>query len=88
MKCKVFVGRWYDAQDAFNVWAKGKMLTRDVLIQTQHIYVAESPQEHFLAIIVFHPEGKEWDATSKTLSAPIHDKPVEHIKESEIVITA
>ena len=87
MKCKVFIGSYLTAQDAFNAWAKGKMLTRDVIIHEQVMYPREEAPDTQLLIIVYHPDGKEWDATPRTLSAPIHDKPVEHIKESEIVIT-
>ena len=63
MKCKIFAGRWYEVQDMFNQWAKGKALTREVLIQTQHIYVSEHPTEHYLVIVVIHPDDPFWDKT-------------------------
>jgi hypothetical protein len=87
MKCKIFFGLWYEAQDAFNAWAKGKALTRDVLIHEQLMWTAGEPKTPCLLIIVYHPEDPFWDATEPTLTAPIHTKPEPHIKENEIVIT-
>jgi len=88
MKCKIFIGTWYEAQDAFNQWAKGKALTREVLIHT--IPLSNEPWEKYddIAIVVYHPEDPQWDKTEPTLTAPIHTKPEPHIKEKEVVITA
>jgi hypothetical protein len=63
MKCKTFTGTPEKAADLFNQWAKGKVLTREIIIHTQITERIEgcdttSPR---LMIIVFHPEG--WDAT-------------------------
>ncbi|GAI79199.1 unnamed protein product [marine sediment metagenome] len=67
MKCKIFYGKVEQAEDAFNKWAKGKALKKDVLIQT----VAYSAGEEFLydgiAIIVFHPEDPLLDYTLSEL---------------------
>jgi len=65
MKCKIFEGTWYEAQDAFNQWAKGKRLTKDVII---HTHVTQQGLKHIearIAIIVFHPDTPEWDKTGE-----------------------
>jgi hypothetical protein len=64
MKMKVFGGRWYEAVDCFNRWAKGKALTKDVIIHTHYFNVkGEDSPEPYLSIIVIHPEDPFWDAT-------------------------
>jgi len=63
MKMKVFLGRWYDAIDNFNKWAKGKQLNRDVIIQTHILPYAEVPFTDILYIVVIHPEDPFWDKT-------------------------
>ena len=88
MKMKVFIGEWYEAQDAFNNWAKGKALQRDILIQTNSQYVLTGAgYKHFLTIVVIHSEDPEYDKTEKTLTAPVHDVPIPHIKVEEIKVT-
>jgi len=87
MKCKIFIGVWYDVQDAFNKWAKGKALSRDVLIHEQVMHTHDTAGNTIMAIIVYHPEDPQWDKTEPTLSCPVHLKPEPHIKEKEIVIT-
>jgi len=62
MKCKVFYGRWDEAMDTFNEWAKGKALTKDVIIHTNaHIEVKDGNTFTYLAITVYHPEDPLWD---------------------------
>ncbi|MBU1067746.1 hypothetical protein KKE60_08160 [Patescibacteria group bacterium] len=63
MKCKVFKGTWYDAADAFNRWAKGKVLTRDIIIHTQVTERIEGcdTTSPTLMIIAFYPEDSNWD---------------------------
>ena len=63
MKCKIFWGKPMEAVDAFNKWAKGKALTREVLIHEQIIYVPDDGNIQILLIIVYHPEDPFWDAT-------------------------
>jgi hypothetical protein len=63
MKMKVFEGRWYEAMDAFNKWAKGKQLNRDVIIQTHTVYNVGLSGDVYLYIVVIHPEDPFWDAT-------------------------
>jgi hypothetical protein len=87
MKCKIFIGEWYEAQDAFNQWAKGKALTRDVVIHTIPLSRTPEMTDAWIAIIVYHPEDPFWDETPKQLTVPIHDVPVPHIKIEEIKVT-
>jgi len=63
MKCKIFIGTWYEAQDAFNNWAKGKALTKEVLIHEHVWYKGLDYKEPCLMIIVYHPEDPQWDKT-------------------------
>ena len=58
MQCKVFTGPWNQAMDAFNSWAKGKILYKDVLIHSHSLIVYKAGQysEH-LTIVVYHPDG-------------------------------
>jgi hypothetical protein len=63
MKCKIFWGKPMEAVDTFNKWAKGKALTREVLIHEQIIYVPDDGNRQILMIIVYHPEDPQWDTT-------------------------
>jgi len=87
MKCKIFYGTWYEAQDAFNKWAKGKALTREVLIHTLPNLSKLAVEDPEIIIVVYHPEDEYWDKTEKNLTVPIHDVPVPHIKVEEIKVT-
>ena len=87
MKCKIFYGKWYDAMDAFNQWAKGKALTKDVIIHTLPNLSKLAVEDPEIVIVVYHPEDEHWDKTEKTLTAPIHDVPIPHIKIEEIKVT-
>jgi hypothetical protein len=64
MKMKVFEGTIYEAVNAFNKWAKGKNITREVII---HTHVQFSDGEHLISdyakIIVVHPDDPFWDRT-------------------------
>ena len=63
MQCKVFIGPWNQAMDAFNQWAKGKALSRDVLIHTQTyiVYKCGEYSAH-ITISVYHPDDPVWGA--------------------------
>jgi len=63
MKCKTFIGDWQEAQDAFNKWAEGKALMREVIIQTHTYYNFEKSLNVQMAIVVIHPDGAIWDST-------------------------
>jgi len=48
--------------DAFNEWAKGKALTKDVIIHTHADIIPIKENTYtYLAITVYHPEGKPWE---------------------------
>jgi len=68
MKCKIFIGEYYEAQDAFNKWAKRKALTKEVLIHEHVWYKGLDYKEPCLVIIVYHPEDPQWDTTIPTPS--------------------
>jgi hypothetical protein len=87
MKCKVFIGSWNQAVDAFNVWAKGKALSRDVIIHTQTyvIYKAGEYREH-MTITVYHPEGEHWEQTNKW-EAALQEKTIKPTGTYEKAIT-
>ena len=69
MKVKIFWGCVAEAQDAFNKWAEGKALSRDVIIHELVIRQASDLERASIAIIVYHPEGAIWDSTkSKPIS--------------------
>jgi hypothetical protein len=72
MKCKIFWGRCYEAQDAFNRWAEGKALSRDVLIHTIPMPHGGVGHQDYIAIVVFHPESAYWDSTK--------NKPIQRIQ--------
>ena len=62
MKCKVFKGKWYEAMDAFNAWAKGKALNKAVIIHSHtNPFVIQGGYDIDLTIVVFHPEGDPWE---------------------------
>jgi len=66
MKCKIFWGCVAEAQDAFNKWAKGKSLTREVIIHEQITRGSREEGTVQLVIIVYHPDTPEWNATKET----------------------
>jgi hypothetical protein len=87
MKCKVFCDRnVFRTVDSFNEWAKGKALTREVIIHTLYVPATQTLTDT-LCIVVYHPEDKYWDATPRQLTAPIHETPEPHIKQAEIQVT-
>lgn len=67
MQVKIFWGCVADAQRDFNGWAKGKALTRDVIIHS-HAVERNTPDETSvqLMIIVICPEGKPWDTIKES----------------------
>jgi len=87
MKCKIFHGKWYEAQDAFNAWAKGKALTRDVLIHTICIGNENVYTDGRIAIIVYHPEEPHWDETPQKPAIPVYEVPIPKTKIEEIKVT-
>jgi hypothetical protein len=64
MKMKIFTGKINEAIEAFNKWAKGKALTRDVIVHT-HVQFSNgvSLWDDYAIILVIHPEVPYWDRT-------------------------
>jgi hypothetical protein len=87
MKCKIFTGKWYEAQDAFNQWAKGKALTREVLIHEQIVPHVLGEHEPRLMIVVYHPEDPHWDETPQKPAIPVYEVPIPKTKVEEIKVT-
>ena len=61
MKCKTFFGNEGEVVVAFNHWAKGKALGREVIIHTQTHYIFDKVLVPKLSIVVYYPEGLSWD---------------------------
>jgi hypothetical protein len=88
MKVKIFAGRWYDAQDAFNKWAHCKTLGKDVIIHEQVMYSNEVPSIQWLLIIVYHPEGSQWDKTELQPNIPEYTAIEDEKDAKELEVTA
>lgn len=63
MKCKLFWGTPTEAQDAFNKWAEGKAIMRDVIIHTVPFIEGTAVLKAQVVIAVYHPETPYWDST-------------------------
>jgi hypothetical protein len=63
MKCKIFYDEPAVAQAAFNEWADGKALGRDVLIHTHMLTVGTGLLDARLMIVVIHPDNDYWNST-------------------------
>jgi len=63
MQCKVFCGTWNEAMDAFNKWAQGKALGKDVIVHTHALPPLQADKGiDGLMIIVIHPETTLWQS--------------------------
>jgi len=85
MKLKIFYGSVTQAIDAFNKWAKGKNLTRDVIIHEQiaERVVSCEDTEPILMIFVYHPEGAIWDSTEdQPIKRTQHNTSVEQVEQA------
>lgn len=87
MKCKIFIGNWYEVQDLFNAWAKGKVLTREVLIHEQVMNTHDAQDNTIMAIIVYHPEDPYWDKTEPEATIPVMNVPILQTRVEEIKVT-
>ena len=74
MKCTIFIGEWYDVIEAFNDWAKGKALTREVIIQSHATHDQEHRYETQFAIFVFHPDDYHWNSTLEKHIPVLHQE--------------
>ena len=59
MKVKIFYGKPEKVQEAFNEWAKGKALNRNIIIHTIAYTAPDIGTEDYIAIIVYYPEWIE-----------------------------
>ena len=85
MKLKIFYGSVTQAIDAFNKWAKGKNLTREVIIHEQMAQrtVELGFAEPVLMIFVYHPEGAIWDSTEdQPIKRTQHNTSVEQVEQA------
>jgi len=61
MKVKIFYGRLEEVEKRFNEWAKGKALTKNVII---HSAISPAPaigSVDLCAIFIYYPEGSQFD---------------------------
>jgi hypothetical protein len=70
MKTKTFFGEAREVEVAFNSWAKGKALTKDIIIHTSMHYIYAREMTVKLSIVVLYPEGSVWDKEPKTPEVP------------------
>jgi len=62
MKAKIF----YSIEE-FNKWAKGKALTKDIIIHTI-VWARQHGDDSGFAIVVYHPEDPIYDQTEPELT--------------------
>jgi len=78
MKCKIFWGNPIEAMEAFNKWAEGKALSRDVIIHTVYMpFRIEQKFEYGLCIVVYHPEGAPWEGATDKWEQAVKNKHIE-----------
>ena len=61
MKVKIFYGRKEEVEKRFNKWAKGKALSRNIII---HSVISPAPgigAVDLFAIFIYYPEGSQFD---------------------------
>ena len=59
MKVKIFYGHPEDVEEEFNKWAKGRALSRNIIIHTIAYPSAIESIPHLVAIAVYYPEWIE-----------------------------
>lgn len=84
MKIKTFSGEAGEIVVAFNNWAKGKTLNKDIIIHTSMHYVYERVMHLILAIVVLYPEGSLWDKEPETPKAQLTPEEVKWIEDRVI----
>jgi len=61
MKVKIFTEIYtQNMEEEFNKWAKGKALTKDIIIHTTTV-PATQHHDSYLVIAVYYPEGSQFD---------------------------
>ena len=61
MQCKIFYGEKDSVEEAFNDWAKGKELSKDVIIHTFAHASGKYAARDFVLIAVYYPEKSQFD---------------------------
>lgn len=70
MKTKTFTGNIGEVEVAFNNWAKGKALNKDIIIHTSVHYIYTREMTVKLSIVVLYPEGSIWDKEPEQQKMP------------------
>jgi hypothetical protein len=65
VKVKIFYGTLESVQKAFNQWAKGKALTRNIIIHSAAFPAYGGDVMDLFAIFVYYPEWLEEDEKVK-----------------------
>ena len=65
MKVKIFYGTIKSVTEAFNRWAKGKALSRNIIIHTIAYPAPDTGTEDYIAIVVYYPEWIEEEQEEK-----------------------
>ena len=61
MKVKIFYGKIEEVEKQFNEWAKGKALTKNVIIHTVAYPTPAIGASDYIVIAVYYPEGSQFD---------------------------
>jgi len=61
MQCKIFHGEKDDVEEAFNDWAQGKELSKDVIIHTFAHASGKYAARDLVLIAVYYPEKSQFD---------------------------
>jgi len=65
MKVKIFYGEVPVIERQFNEWAKGKALTKDVIIHTVAFPTYQAGTPDMMVIAVYYPEGSPFDTEAE-----------------------
>jgi hypothetical protein len=87
MKCKIFIGLYFEAQNQFNAWAKGRALSKYVIIHEQILPINDTFADARLLIIVYYPEDDVWDKTQTEPIPAVQPKPIDFARVEREVMT-
>jgi len=88
MKCRIFSGPWNQTQDSFNNWAKGKALTKEIIIHTAATPIYKANEYSvYVTIAVYYPEDSVWDTPTDKWEQAVKDKDVKPTGAYEKAIT-
>ena len=74
MQLRIFTGTLEQARTNFNEWAKGKSLTRDIIIHEQMIKSVMPGDLSSVAIFVYYAEGSGWDTPKSQPIPPVQSE--------------